>query len=257
MTTFTYGDFVFQEIDSRTCRIGSRTVLTGKGEDFANGPISGSSYKGQAIIPEIAYNSEIKRKYKVVETSSYCFRSCSLLNTIILPKTLEKIRTDSFYLTKITQLTFPASVKEFEDWALSNAQSLTTLVFEVGSKLKKLGKSVFAGTTLTKIVFPPSLKEIGVELFILNTASSISFIYCGSNVLSTETALTNPSTVSAFATSRYPQNAKIGGLDQQYLNEDECISFYTFERKTICSHNHYCRRNGFLTFLFISLMSSY
>ena len=141
MVVFNYGDFVFQPIDSKTCRIGN--VTSYKIKQYSNGVKQGSLYKGPAIIPEIAYDATTKKAFKVTETSVYCFRGCTQLNEVVLPQTLKLIEIDSFYGTGITQLTIPKNVKRLREYAFSNMFSLKTIIFEVGSKLEIIEQCAF------------------------------------------------------------------------------------------------------------------
>lgn len=246
MTTFTYGDFIFQIINSKTCRIGN-------GENYANGPKQGTAYQGPAIIPEIAIDDSTKRKYIVVETSIYCFRGCTSLKEVVLPQTLKLINTDSFWGTAITNIVIPKSVETLNNHAFSSLSSLTTLIFEVGSKLKTIDNFAFKSTdSLKRVVLPPELKSIGYTLFHSSTSSSIVLIYCGKNVLSESTALTSPSAVKAYVTNLYPKNTKIGGVTPEIVNDNTCTPYYNYRPFPQCTKQRsYSHTKNMLLFTYL------
>ena len=66
-------------------------------------------------------------------------------------------------------------------------------------------------------------------MFASSTTSSISLIYCGSNILSQSSALTNPTTVKAYVTNIYPKNTQVGGIEPELLNDNTCVPYYNFD----------------------------
>ena len=244
MTVFSYGDFVFQTIDARTCRIGN---VSDKKTLHANGAVLGSSYKGPALIPEIAYDDKTKRKYKVIEISIYCFRGCTNLKEAVLPQTLEIINCDSFWGTNIVNLVIPKSVTTINNYSFSSMYSLTSIIFEVGSKLKNVGTYFILTTnSLTRIVLPPSLRKIEGVLFTSSNASPFEFVYCGANVLENAN-LTSPSNIKAYVTERYPKDALIGGITPSLINDNSCFPYFEYQRMNQCTKgNHHCNSNNLM-----------
>ena len=247
MTTFRDGDFIFQIIDTETCRVG--TVMTSC-NTFATGANSGSSYQGPAKIPSFAHDASTDKKYKVIETSYYCFRGCSSLKEVVLPDTLRTINCDSFWGTIIAHLTIPASVTIIKEFGLSCMYSLTSLVFERGSKLEQFdNKILYSAHSLTNVVLPPSLKSIGANIFDSSSAASISVIYCGSNDLSQSGSFSSPSTVNVYVTSIYPANTNLGGKTPSLINNNLCD---LYKRNLYCPS---CGNNYFkLPFLFMAII---
>ena len=258
MTTFIYGDFIFQTIDRKTCRIGNVTSWTTDTSFYANGVLKGSSYQGQVVIPEIAIDELTKRKYKVIEISIFCFKSCTLINEVFLPQTLKQIGMDAFYGTAITSLIIPKSVTILINYCFSCTGSLISLIFEPGSKLETIGEGILDSTnSLKRVIFPPSLKTIGKEIFIRSTSSSIEFIYCGTNILSESTALTNPSTVKAYVTDSYPKNTKIGGITPSIINDNSCSPYNYYQTLPQCTkQKHYHCNSNMLLFIYLNLIYS-
>lgn len=58
-----------------------------------------------------------------------------------------------------------AAVTEIADDAFRGWTSLREIIFEPGSRLKRVGDHTFAGTALREFVAPGSLKEIGNRVF--------------------------------------------------------------------------------------------
>ena len=255
MTTFSYGDFVFQVIDRKTRRIGNVTTWTTDTSYFANGVLQRFSYQGQAIIPEIAIDESTKRKYKVIETSNFCFKGCTQVKEVYLPQTLKQIGIDSFFDTAITTLIIPKSVTKLREYCLSHMLSLSSLIFEPGSKLETIEKNILCfSNSLKRVVFPPSLKSISEKIFIDSTSSSIEFIYCGKNILSESTALTSPSTVKAYVTKLYPKDTQIGGITPSIINDNSCSPYDYYHTLPQCTRQKRRHDNSKMSIFFYLIL---
>ena len=222
LVTFQYGDFNFEVINSVSCKVGTSN------EQYSNGLIKGTTFSDSAIIPSIAIDKSTNRKYKVTETTKYCFRGCTLLKNCFLPSTLKFIGWDSFFDTQITSLIIPRSVEVINYSGFSGMRSLETILFEEGSMIKHLGNFSFAHTQkLTKVVLPPTLKSIESSIFV-NAKSSlvIDFIYCGSNVITNNEVFSSTATINVYVTNRYPSETTFCGKQPNILDNDSCSRFF-------------------------------
>lgn len=87
------------------------------------------------------------------------------LQTLILPKTLEKIESQSFENCKsLHTVIIDNSVKEIGSWAFAGCHNLKSI--SIGTSVTTIGGSAFYGcTSLNSIVIPESVKEIGSSAF--------------------------------------------------------------------------------------------
>ena len=74
--------------------------------------------------------------------------------------------------TQITSLTIPSGVTEITDEAFEGCESIMEI--SLPSTLKKIGKSVFRGCSITAITIPASVKEIGYFAFETNTLLTVT-----------------------------------------------------------------------------------
>ncbi|MBR6705432.1 MAG: leucine-rich repeat domain-containing protein [Clostridia bacterium] len=100
------------------------------------------------------------------------FASSGLSGAYVIPDTVTKIETRAFYSTKLTEITFPALLKELPDYVLENCGSLKEVHF--GPKIKKFGNYVFQRSGLETFVIPNSVTEIGTGTFCNTNIRSVT-----------------------------------------------------------------------------------
>ena len=250
MATFVDGDFVFQEITYNTCRIGMLNNQEG------NCVSENLEYSNPAIIPNTAVNKATGRRYKVVETSKFCFKKCTKLKSVTLPNTLEIIEWDTFYATSISNILIPKSVKKIKCFGFSNMYSLETIVFEPGSRLEIVEYEIFYSCTkLTRVVFPTKVKTIGIEMFSHAPSTiTIDFIYCGRNRIETADIFTSPAIVNVFVTNIYPDDRKIGGINANLLTNNTCDAYFNYYEPRVTSFR--CKKTNINIILINALIYS-
>ena len=223
-STFDYKEFHFTILSPRTCMIGINN------KEIPNAPIVGNSYSNVLRIPEYAYDDS-GNKYEVAETSQYCFRSCTNLVSAYLPKTLIRINEDTFYLTGITSLIIPRSVQILDFAAFSYMNKLEEIIFEPGSKLSKLGTSIFHKCEkIKKIVFPLYVSSIAGNIFsYIPTTINIKVYYCGMNKITD--SIFGGGSVTTYVTDRYPSNTMFGGIMPTIINDDTSKQFIDYEQR--------------------------
>ena len=104
---------------------------------------------------------ELSRNLKILNACS--FFACDLLSSITLPDTLTQIGSYAFSnCGSLTQIRIPKSVTV---WGVDTFgfSGLETIELEEG--LASIGDSAFAGTKITEIVVPGSVKNIGTRVF--------------------------------------------------------------------------------------------
>lgn len=79
-----------------------------------------------------------------------------------------------FYRTSIRFADNPAPIDEIEDFAFNDCKNLSSISFEKGSKLKKIGEFVFNKTKIQSIEFSSSVEEICKNAF--NESLDLSLI---------------------------------------------------------------------------------
>lgn len=94
------------------------------------------------------------------------------LEKITLPPSLQKIESNAFAGTKISEIAIPQNVKRIDDEAFSKCRNLKTVDLSNATSLEYIGQFAFSedvlyphGDPIEKIVFPPSLKKIGKLAF--------------------------------------------------------------------------------------------
>lgn len=92
------------------------------------------------------------------EVARFNTRQCCPL----IRETIKIIGSGSFIDNQfIKYIVFPASLEEIKDYSFTRCNNLKIIMFNIGSKLKIIGKSAFEETEIESIEFPSSLKEIG------------------------------------------------------------------------------------------------
>ena len=84
---------------------------------------------------------------------------------LVLPKRLTQIGDYAFnYCKSLNSINIPANIKVIGKNVFQDS-ALTTITFDKGSQLEKIGVRAFAGTKLTTIDLPDSVNEIGDSAF--------------------------------------------------------------------------------------------
>ena len=102
------------------------------------------------LIEALCYNSpystpplnEVLLPNSLQYIGDYCFYS-SNLNSIILPDSLVSIGRSAFESTKLSSISIPASVMSISQYAFARISYLTSVRFEDGENILKLGKNEF------------------------------------------------------------------------------------------------------------------
>ena len=245
-TIFTVNGLVYEEITHNTCKLG-----TSRG-GLSNGAIETYMYKGPAVIPSIVQNKETKRKYRVIETSIYCFRNCSLLKHVSLPNTLKAINQDTFYGTSIESLIVPRSVTTLCFAAFSAMRSLETIVFEQGIDLTIAANCFYECSKLKKVILPNIKRPIADKLIMVN---GVELIYCGS-VAHESSTIFQKVVVTVYVTNKYPYGSTFGGVQPIYLdsNNDSCL-IYDDVYKMQCTSNRVSCSRSVGTFALLIMIS--
>jgi len=81
----------------------------------------------------------------------------------------------SYYSCAVASVTIPSSVRVIEDDAFRYCSKLTTVIFEEGSQLERIGKCAFQFSGVESIALPASLREIAEYAFSDCALQSISF----------------------------------------------------------------------------------
>ena len=103
------------------------------------------------------------------------FYCCDRLGSFTIPSGVTSIGFAAFQETGLTSITIPASVKSIEDDVFSRT-ALSSVTFEIGSKLEMIGNGAFYGcTNLSSITIPASVTSIGESAFDGTGLSSVTF----------------------------------------------------------------------------------
>ena len=229
---FTFGIFAFTKLNSKTCRIGV-------GLENGNALIEKTqTTETTIIIPAYVKDESTGKLYKVIETNDHSFKNCQSITSITLPDTLIKIGYDSFFQTSIEKLVIPSSVKYLDAACFSNLVKCTQIIFQPGSKIKKLQWAAFSRLdSLTTLILPPSIKEINQSFYDVNTLKSI--YYCGTNDLSSENAYwSSDIQVTIYVTSSYQPN-QFAGKDVTKSADSVCSPYIYYLTHTCKQINQF------------------
>lgn len=126
--------FEYKGIKYTVIDVDNKTVSTQAGSEHVHfGITSGQSgLSGTVIIPDtVFYQSD---SYTVTEIGNYSFYYCNKIDSISLPNTLMKIKTQAFgKCRKLRTLNIPASVDEIQPWAFEDS-SFSTVIFNKSHK---------------------------------------------------------------------------------------------------------------------------
>jgi uncharacterized repeat protein (TIGR02543 family) len=100
----------------------------------------------------------------------------SNLSTLTLPSSLKTVAAFGFATNNISTLIIPANVESIGDAAFAN-NPLTSVTFQVGSKLRAIGNDAFQLTRFTSITIPTLVSSIGSTAFLGNDSlTTINFL---------------------------------------------------------------------------------
>ena len=97
------------------------------------------------------------------------------VNRVVISEGIETIKMNAFrmgYGDSISEIVFPASLKNIEDFAFSEQESLYRCEFKEG--LESIGENAFYNCPLEQIELPDSVTEIGSEAFSGNKAKELT-----------------------------------------------------------------------------------
>ena len=168
------GEEAFQDCLSLECATfaaGSQLKTIGSGA-FVNTSLIG------IIIPASVTDIGNYAFYKCKSLKSVTFEGGGQINrigngvfnetgitSITIPESVITIGTWAFTDSSLTSVSIPASVTTISEGAFGNCQSLASVTFAAGSKLKIIGKHAFNKTIFTNITIPASVIEIGEYAF--------------------------------------------------------------------------------------------
>ena len=144
-------------------------------QNYVPEPVSRGSFGGTGQI----VSQRIKSSFTVVLNEGFSeipdgmFTDDDRTLNIYLPKSIKRIGKFAFAGTLIESFIVPASVEEIDEGAFDNCFRLKTLVFEEGSRLRRIGSYAFSSThpygrnvnISNDIYLPDSVIEIGDYAF--------------------------------------------------------------------------------------------
>ena len=143
-------DFVYDNLKYTTSSDKSVTLVDGK------------SASGEVIIPSVVRNN--KKVYSVTVIAHNAFERNNAITAVTIPSSVSTIGYSAFNSCKGLQRVMDASrVVEMQGFEYTDCTSLTSVT--LSGTLQKIGYRSFAGTALTRLVLPESVKEIGGEAF--------------------------------------------------------------------------------------------
>ena len=161
--------------------------------------------------------------YYVTEIAECSFADCINIKSIFIPATVEKIRFKAFYrLRECTSVTFEehSKLSYIGDHAFYDFYHLVNISF-TGNCLTTIEERAFLYSkfNLSKIIFPPSLKELGSMSF-AGIPTLLDVYYCGENEIKGSNIFTigNPNLpetsqdLKIHVTTKYPSQ-KFGERD--------------------------------------------
>ena len=86
---------------------------------------------------------------------------------VTIPDGVERIRKQAFFGSKISKVVFPDSLVRLQNEAFYGCENLKEIDF--GNGIEQIGgaenKHIFSGCPVEKLIFPPQVKEIGINAF--------------------------------------------------------------------------------------------
>lgn len=93
----------------------------------------------------------------------YAFQNATVLNTVVLPASLETIGKYAFSNSGLTNITIPSGVKTIETYAFYNCSNLRTVILNEG--LEKIEDGAFSNCPITNVVIPDTVTTLGSYTF--------------------------------------------------------------------------------------------
>ena len=143
-------DFVYDNLKYTTTSDKSVTLVDGKGAS------------GEIIIPSEVRNN--KNVYTVTAIEHNAFEGNNSITAVTIPSSVSTIGYSAFNGCKGLRRVMDASrVTEMQGFEYTDCSNLTSVT--LSGTLQKIGRRSFAGTALTQLVLPASMKEIGSNAF--------------------------------------------------------------------------------------------
>ena len=143
-------DFVYDNLKYTTTSDKSVTLVDGK------------SVSGEIIIPSEVRNN--KNVYTVTAIEHNAFEGNNAITAVTIPSSVSTIGYSALNSCKGLRRVMDASrVTEMQGFEYTDCSNLTSVT--LSGTLQKIGYRSFAGTALTRLVLPASVKEIDREAF--------------------------------------------------------------------------------------------
>lgn len=143
-------DFVYDNLKYTTTSDNSVTVVDGK------------RASGEVIIPFDVRNKN--KVYVVTAIEHNAFEGNNAITAVTIPSSVSTIGYSAFNSCKGLRRVMDASrVTEMQGFEYTDCSNLTSVT--LSGTLQKIGYRSFAGTALTQLVLPASMKEIGSSAF--------------------------------------------------------------------------------------------
>ena len=148
-----YKELIFSKIEDSSYGVGDSS----KKNEYANGIVGGTSAEGGVIIPKRVNN------ILVTEILTNAFRECTKITSIKIEAPIKIIQGDAFYhCCALESIIIPKTVEIIKDAAFSmsryfvniNRTSPFLVIFEKGTKIKKLGNRLFEAQQGLTLILP-------------------------------------------------------------------------------------------------------
>ena len=152
------GDSIYFEYDSRA----NYAAVTKRYYSATN---TLTPYVGDITIPENITVKNVTYPVKYINTDA--FQGCTSLQSVTLPKKLERIYSRAFFgCTALSTITIPSSVEEIGQAAFYGCTSLSEVYGLQSSKIKTIGANAFCQcSNLRSINLPNTIEIIGNSAF--------------------------------------------------------------------------------------------
>ena len=97
-------------------------------------------------------------KLTIIGESAFSY--CTSVTELFLPEGLQYIKNNAFSQTSIQSVEIPTTVIDILDFGLGIINTLTSITFKEGSKLRSLSNNAFAQTKLVEFKVPESVQSI-------------------------------------------------------------------------------------------------
>ena len=114
------------------------------------------------IPATIEYNGTT---YTITAIGEDAFASCTALNTVTIPNTVEEIGEHAFYNSSLKSIHIPATVKSIGQYTFLYCRSLSSVTFDENCQVTEIKTQTFSTTSLTTITLPKSVTSIEYTAF--------------------------------------------------------------------------------------------